>query len=330
MLPATILSIIGLGGLAAAVPHEIRRRQASGAQSVVYWGATTDDNPDLSVYCAAGAGINIIVLAFLPIYGASGNIPSGTIGACTVNTDGSFTSCDDLASQITTCKGAGVTVLLSLGGADGSYSLESESQAQDIGQYLWDAYGNSGNTTVQRPFGDVFINGIDFDLEANVGNQYYQYMITTLRAGFATDSGNTYYITGAPQCPLPEENMGEIIDAVAFDYLWVQFYNNNPTCSLGLAGDGPFNYDAWASYIATTASSGAKLFIGAPASVSASNSAEYLATPAEMATIVAQTQGNSTFGGVMLWDAGWSDQNVNDGCTYAQEVNSILTTGSPC
>lgn len=29
--------------------------------------------------------------------------------------------------------------------------------------------GNSGNTTVERPFGDVFVNGFDFDIELNNG-----------------------------------------------------------------------------------------------------------------------------------------------------------------
>ena len=70
---------------------------------------------------------------------------------------------------------------------------------------------------MQRPLGDVFVNGFDFDIELNNGNEYYQYIISALRAGFATDSANTYYITGAPQCPVPEPNMGEIISAAQFE-----------------------------------------------------------------------------------------------------------------
>lgn len=38
----------------------------------------------------------------------------------------------------------------------------------------------------------------DFDIEANSGNEYYQYMIETLRSNFASDLGNTYFITAAP------------------------------------------------------------------------------------------------------------------------------------
>lgn len=32
----------------------------------------------------------------------------------------------------------------------------------------------------------------------------------------------------------------------------------------------------------------------------------------------------------MMWSAGFSDSNVNDGCTYAQEVKNILVKGTPC
>jgi chitinase len=55
--------------------------------------------------------------------------------------------------------------------------------------------------------------------------------------------------------------MGEIISSSQFDYLWIQFYNNNAyppdPCSLGLPGDAPFNYNNWTSFIATTPSKNA-------------------------------------------------------------------------
>lgn len=97
-----------------------------------------------------------------------------------------------------------------------------------------------------RPFGDVYVNGFDFDIELNDGySQYYPAMISTLRDNFATDPDNTYYITGAPQCPIPEPNMGVIIGNATFDYLWVQWYNNNnysaDPCALPFNGNAPFN-----------------------------------------------------------------------------------------
>lgn len=83
------------------------------------------------------------------------------------------------------------------------------------------------------------------DIELNNGySQYYPAMISTLRQNFGTDPNNKYYITGAPQCPIPEPNMGIIIGNATFDYLWIQFYNNNNytyPCALPFNGNAPFN-----------------------------------------------------------------------------------------
>jgi chitinase len=222
-----------------------------------------------------------------------------------------------------------VKVILSLGGAVGAYSLGSQEEAETIGQNLWDAYGNTSGGTVPRPFNDAFVNGWDFDIESNSGNEYYQYLISQLRSNFASDPGNTYYITGAPQCPIPEPNMEGIITSAQFDYLWVQFYNN-PGCSVG----GSLNFDDWVSNIANTPSADAKIFIGVPASPLAatgtSSGSQYYLTPGDLASLVGGYQSNFAFGGVMMWSAGFSDANVNNGCTYAQQAKSILTTGSTC
>jgi len=319
--------------LAAAAPTTKAARQASGAETVVYWGqngGSTVENNDLSTYCSSDSGIDTVVLSFLYEWGNGNLIPSGTIGqSCFIATSGQGQNCDDLAAAIGTCKSNGVKVILSLGGASGAYSLQSQSDAQTIGQNLWDAYGNSANGSVPRPFGQNFVDGWDFDIEANSGNQYYQYMISTLRGNFASDSANTYYITGAPQCPIPEPNMGEIIANAQFDYLWVQFYNNE-----GCSTDGQINFDAWKQSIAGGPSANAKIFIGVPASPDAAtgtaSGAQYYLAPSVLASLVGQYSGDAAFGGVMMWSAGFSDANVNNGCTYAQESHSILTSGSAC
>lgn len=325
------LAALGLIAATSAAPTAIKPR-GSGGLNVVYWGqngGNTVENNDLSTYCTSSAGIDILNLAFLYEYGNGNNIPSGTIGqSCSIDTSGNPSNCDALASAISTCQSAGVKIILSLGGAVGAYSLQSESEAQTIGQNLWDAYG-AGSSSVPRPFGSVKVDGFDFDIEASSGNQYYQYMISTLRSAFATDTSKSYYITGAPQCPIPEPNMGEIITAAQFDYLWVQFYNN-PGCST----NSGTNFDDWKTYISGTPSQNAKIFIGLPAApdgaTGTSSGAEYYLKPTALASLVDKYSSDGSFGGVMMWSAGFSDSNVNNGCTYAQEAHRILTTGSAC
>ncbi|EED13592.1 class III chitinase ChiA2 [Talaromyces stipitatus ATCC 10500] len=331
----TSTALICLGLMASAViaaPHRLQAR-GPGGEVVVYWGqnaAAASENNDLSTYCTTDSGIDIVVLSFLYEYGNGNTIPAGVIGNdCSISTSGQGTNCDALASQIATCQSNGVKVILSLGGAVGAYSLTSQAEAETIGQNLWDAYGKSSGGSIPRPFGSTFVNGWDFDIEANSGNQYYQYMISKLRSNFASDSSNTYYITGAPQCPIPEPNMGEIIQNAQFDYLWVQFYNNG-YCSY----PNTLNYADWVSYVSGTPSANAKIFIGVPASELGStgtqSGAVYYQSPSVLASTVASFDTSSNWGGIMMWDAAFSDANVINGCNYAQQAHSILKTGSPC
>ena len=330
-----------MAGAALAAPYSHLSRGATAGQNVVYWGQNgggTIENNDLSAYCTTTSGIDVIVLAFLYQYGNGVTIPSGGLGqSCTISTAGEAQNCANVISSIAKCQSLGIKVILSLGGAVGGYSLTSQTEAEHIGQYLWDSYGNSGNTAVARPFGDLFVNGWDFDIEVNKGSDYYQYLISTLRSNFAKDPKNTYYITGAPQCPIPEPNMGEIIATSQFDYLFVQFYNNNNytyPCALGFNGDAASNYNQWVANITGGPSKNAKIFIGVPAAPLAANGApsgeEYYITPTQLSTLVSEYKTDSHFGGIMLWSAGFSDSNVENGCTYAQEAHAILVSGAPC
>ena len=207
-LPALVTGLGLMASAAWAAPYPLSKRQSASGQNVVYWGQNgggTIENNDLSAYCTSSSGIDIIVLAFLYEYGNGDTIPSGTVGqSCFISNSGEGQNCDNVASSIPICQAAGIKVFISLGGASGSYSLTSETEAETIGQYLWDAYGNSGSTSVQRPFGNSFVNGWDFDIEVNKGSEYYQYLIAKLRSNFPSDTANTYWTSAAPQCPIPE------------------------------------------------------------------------------------------------------------------------------
>lgn len=340
------VSVIAAASLMAsavlAKPIDLPKRTTSSGQTVVYWGQNgggEEENNDPSTYCDGTSGIDILVFSFLYEFGNGVTTPGGGFGqTCQIlSSSGAAQDCDEVAAAVTTCQDAGIKIFVSLGGSEGGYSLASVAEAEAIGEYLWDAYGNGVNSSVTRPFGDAIVNGFDFDIENAEGSEYYPYLISTLRSKFAEDTVNTYYISGAPQCPIPEPNMGTIIQDSVFDYLWIQFYNNNNytyPCALGINGDAAFNYDDWETFIASTNSSGADLFIGVPASELAANGADtgsvYYATPDQLVTIVESVSDYSQFGGVMLWSAAFSDNNVNNGCTYAQEVDSILLTGEAC
>jgi chitinase len=130
--------------------------------------------------------------------------------------------------------------------------------------------------------------------------------------------------------------MGAAIQSAQFDWLYIQFYNNDECSAYQLFDNdgGTFNYDEWVSYVAGTPSEDAKLFIGLPATTLAStddnSGSKYYISPSNLVTLVKDYSSHAQFGGVMLWDAGYSDTVSQNGCNYAQEVHSVLNTGAAC
>ena len=107
-------------------------------------------------------------------------------------------------------------------------------------------------------------------------------MASRLRTHFKT-ANKTYLLTSAPQCVVPDANMGNLISAVSFDIIWVQFYNT-PQCSARswitanpnyIDGESQspsgFSFETWSNFLSGTASSAAKLYIGVPGAPDAIN-----------------------------------------------------------
>ncbi|KAG9244404.1 putative chitinase [Calycina marina] len=294
-------------------------------------GTIEDNNAD---YCISISGINVVVLSFLYSYGNGNTNPSETIGqSCFISTSGECRNRASVASSISMCQANGIKVVF-LSVEHLAHTLTLNAEAQSIANYRWESYENSGSTSVQRPFGTAFVNGFDFDVGVASGQTYYPAMITQLRTFFAEDPANQYYITGAPQCPLPEPNIGVIVQSAQFDYLFVQLYNNNAyapgPCSLRLKGNAPNNYNAWVSFITNTPSSGAQIFLGVPAAPLAANEAHrvefYYVTPNELASLVAIYRNSHAFGGVMV---AFPTPTLST-TAYAQQAHTILLTGTPC
>jgi len=126
-------------------------------------------------------------------------------------------------ADIQTCQAAGKKILLSLGGAAGSYGFTSDSQAESFADQLWNLFGGGSSDT--RPFGDAIIDGFDLDIEGGSTTGYAAF-INQMRSHYASDTSKEYYISGAPQCPLPDAYLNTALTTAHFDFIFVQFYNN--------------------------------------------------------------------------------------------------------
>ncbi|KAH7929192.1 glycoside hydrolase [Leucogyrophana mollusca] len=300
----------------------------------VYWGQnsygavnpsdTANYQQPISYYCADDT-IDTIPIAFLDEFYGTGNLPVINLAnTCNTNDNSVFSGtalldCSFLASDIEYCQAAGKAVTISLGGATGGVGFTSDAEGEAYAQTIWDIFlGGSSDT---RPFGAAVLDGIDMDIEG--GSQTgYPAFITALRA--LMDGGSKqYYITAAPQCPYPDAYIGTTLDAVGFDAVYVQFYNNY--CGLteyNDANDWDFStWDNWATTVSPNPD--VKVYIGAPASSTAAGSGYVDAST--ITTIIQQTMSEySSFGGVMLWDA--SQAYAND--RYDISVKDALTGGT--
>ncbi|KAI0303644.1 glycoside hydrolase superfamily [Multifurca ochricompacta] len=298
-----------------------------------YWGQNsygathTSDTANwqktLSFYCQDNS-IDAFPLAFLDVAFDTGGLPSINLAnICNVNDDSVFPgtdlpNCSFLASDIQACQAKGKIVTISIGGATGAVSFTSDAQAQQFADTIWNVFLGGSSST--RPFGSAVLDGVDLDLEGG-SPSHWSAFVTQIRS-HASGASKKYYITGAPQCPFPDAYLGSVINAVGFDAVYVQFYNNY--CGLQAFNDpNSWNFAQWDNWAKTVSpNKNVKVYIGAPAASLAAGSGYVSAST--LATYALQTRSQySSFGGVMLWDASQAYANGN----FAASIKSALSNG---
>ena len=280
--------------------------------------------------------IDIIPLAFLNIFpdqGAGGYPGSNFGNACGpgffTTPDGTqsqlLSGCTNIAQDIPLCQSLGKKILLSLGGAiPDTQKIQDDASAVKFAEFVWGAFGpKQASWTGPRPFGDAVVDGFDFDIEHN-GSGGYATMITRLRQLYQTETSKEYYVSGAPQCVIPDAQLADAIKNSWFDFIWVQFFNT-PSCSARdyIAGTNHMTFDDWVTTAKSSFNPKAKVFIGLPADTSAGT---FYLNPAEVGTLVKdfKTKYPQEFGGLMLWEAAASDKNQINGSSFAATCKQLL------
>lgn len=267
------------------VTSQVLMSQINGAGIATYWGQKTGEGT-LAAACATG-NYQLINIGFLNVFGNGQTPQLNLAGHCNPSSPG---SCSSIGNDIAGCRSQSIKILLSLGGAIGSYSLSSAADAQQVADYLWNNF--LGGTSNSRPFGNAVLDGIDFDIEAGSG-QFWDVLAKALQGH--TTPQRKVYLSAAPQCPFPDAHLSDAINTGVFDYVWVQFYNN-PPCQYanGNANQLLSSWNTWASVNA------GQVFLGIPAAPAAAGSG-YI-SPDQLKSQVLPTIKNSPkYGGVMLW-----------------------------
>ena len=195
---------------------------------------------------------------------------------------------------------------------------------------IWETFGPKISDETLRPFGDASVDGIDLDFESVVTHTvpFANELRSLMDQGNARKTeGRKFLLTAAPQCPYPDAADGEMLNGgVAFDIVFVQFYNNfcganaySPNATNG----NPFNFDLWDNWAHTVSKNrDVKVFLGVPASPTAATSG-YVSAEI-LAPIVTYSRTFSSFGGVMMWDATQAVANTG----FLPGVKSALSSTS--
>ncbi|XP_010910507.2 acidic endochitinase-like [Elaeis guineensis] len=269
----------------------------------VYWGQYTAEG-SLASACATGL-YSYVNIAFLTTFGNGQTPVLNLAGHC----DPSAGTCKGLSSDIKSCQSRGVKVLLSLGGASGSYSLSSAADAQSVANYLWNNF--LGGSSSSRPLGAAVLDGIDFDIEATNGAHFDD--LARDLSQFSS-RGKKVYLTAAPQCPYPDAHLNTALQTGLFDYVWIQFYNN-PSCEY-TSGNIAKLTSAWKTW--TSSVKATNFFLGVPASSAAAGSG-YIPPNVLTSQVLPAIKGTAKYGGIMVWNRYYDEQN-----NYSATVKSSV------
>ncbi|KAJ4956204.1 hypothetical protein NE237_012987 [Protea cynaroides] len=267
------------------------RISVSGGISI-YWGQNGNEGT-LTSTCATGK-YGFVNIAFLYTFGSGRTPQINLAGHCNPSSGG----CTAVSNGIRNCQNKGIKVMLSIGGGSSSYSLSSTSDAKNVADYLWNNF--LGGSSSSRPLGDAVLDGIDFDIETG-STQYWDDLARYL-SGYSKQ-GKKVYLTAAPQCPYPDSHLGRALNTGLFDYVWVQFYNNQP-CQYS-SGNVNNLLNSWKKWMSVPTK---KIFLGLPAASGAAGSG-YIPVNVLNSQILPVIKSSSKYGGVMLWNKYFDDKN---------------------
>uniref|UniRef100_A0A0D9YS09 GH18 domain-containing protein n=1 Tax=Oryza glumipatula TaxID=40148 RepID=A0A0D9YS09_9ORYZ len=131
-----------------------------------------------------------------------------------------------VGADIKHCKSRGVTVLLSISGQGGGYSLPTNASAAYVADNLWNAYLGSHRAGVARPFGDdAAVDGIDFFIDQG-GDDHYDDLARRL-------NGYNYYcgrvvvlLTATTSCSYPDHRLEKALATGVFARIHVRMFGD--------------------------------------------------------------------------------------------------------
>ncbi|KAM3299445.1 hypothetical protein ACQJBY_040770 [Aegilops geniculata] len=272
--PASLLLLLLAAALLAGRPAAATGKTGN---VVVFWGRNKGEGSlreacDTSTY-------TIAVISFLDVFGR---------GKYHLDLSGHDVSA--VGADIKYCHSKKFLVFLSIGGFGGQYSLPTAQSAADVADYLWNAYMLGAREGVHRPFGDAYVDGIDFFLDGGgrPGPDPYDELARRLWDYNRPFRGRVpVQLTATSSCG--DRRVGRALATGLFTRIFVRFFDY-PEC----AANWQQEWDRW-----TAEQPGAQIYFGLPAS---EKTVGYVHPLDLYYDIIPVVQKAANYGGIMVWD----------------------------
>ncbi|KAL6647592.1 hypothetical protein ACP70R_015029 [Stipagrostis hirtigluma subsp. patula] len=275
-LAAVLSLVVFLAGPAAATGKT--------GQVTVFWGRNKAEG-SLREACDTGT-YTIVVISFLSVFG------HGRYGL-----DLSGHPVAGVGADIKHCQSKNILVFLSIGGFGNQYSLPSPKSATDFADYLWNAFFLGNATGVRRPFGDAYVDGLDFFIEQGSPDNYDVFARRLWNYNKDYRGRTPVQLMVTPRCRYPDHRVERVLATGLVTRVNVRFYGDG-YC----AAYWQLEWDKW-----TAAYPNSQIFVGLPAS---EQTVGYVHPKNLFYGVIPVVQNASNYGGIMIWER-YDDKRTN-------------------
>lgn len=274
--PASVMLLLGALLFAATFLAVPAAATGKTGQVAVFWGRNKDEG-SLREACDTGT-YTIAVISFLDVFG-HGNY----------HLDLSGHDVSTVGADIKYCQSKSILVFLSIGGFGNQYSLPSPQAAADFANYLWNAYMLGAAKGVHRPFGDAFVDGIDFFIQNGAPDNYDELARRLIEFNKAYRARTPVQLTATPRCGFPDRSVERALSTGLFTRIFVRFYDD--------AHCATYWQQEWNKW--TAAYPSAQIFVGLPAG---EKKVGYVHPKNLQGGLFSVVQNAANYGGVMIWE----------------------------
>ncbi|KAL6647273.1 hypothetical protein ACP70R_014710 [Stipagrostis hirtigluma subsp. patula] len=281
---ASLLALVALVSVAGFA--DPATAMGKSGQVTVFWGRNKAEGT-LREACDTGR-YTIVIISFLNVFGH---------GKYSLDLSGHPIA--GVGNDIKHCQSKNILVFLSIGGFGKQYSLPSSKSATSFADYLWNAYFLGNATGVHRPFGDAYVDGLDFFIDQGSPDHYDDLARRLWDYNKGYRARTPVQLSATPRCRYPDIHVNRLLATGHVTRINVRFYGDwYRYC-------GDYWQLKWTKW--TKVYPNSRIYLGLAAS---NQTLGYLSPQNLYYSVLPLVQDAANYGGLMIWDR-YADKRTN-------------------